>query len=677
MLISAWVFAASLAPPAQALPGNNQVGRGPVPAWVEPSPLMAVPADAGGLVFVRRQDSLIHLSAAGQSHYLGYRIKILHANALQLGNLAIAWNPSGGAPTVHVLKVHRGSEAADVLENATFEILRREDQLEAAVLNGILTATMRIPDLRVGDELEVGLTIPASDPTLSPNDAGLLVLAPEPAPGRFRLGLSWEEGHRPNVRMTPDMTGVAAQGPRGVTFDFSNPEALAPPQGAPARYAWQRVVEYSDFPDWAAISRHFAPLYARAAAIAPDSALKAEARRIAAAHADPLGRARAALELVQQEVRYVYVGLDGGNLTPAPAAETWQRRYGDCKGKTALLLGLLAELGIEAQPVLVSNGGMDDGLDERLPSPRLFDHVLVRASIGGADYWMDGTLPPVAGPGTAPAIPYRWTLPVTAAGASIERREWRAAQTPDEITLQEIDARAGFDQPAKITTTTIVRGIPALQQQVQFSGVTPAQLLSGLRQQTSGSPWQTIEDAQWRWDPRAQASILTITGTGTVDWEAEPDGSKWLSLPGGGFNPPERRSRPADQNQDVPYYNPPEYNCYVTTVRLPASTNMRHWSHNRGFDTRLFGQSYYRAFELRDGAVRMIRGFRVEQQEIDAAAARRDNGRVAAFDNSMASITYDPQAGRAGARSPTRVPATSEIDWTADSVPCLPAAAGS
>ncbi|WP_404482688.1 hypothetical protein [Novosphingobium sp. BL-52-GroH] len=47
----------------------------------------------------------------------------------------------------------------DVWEKASFEILRREDQLEAARLDGILTAVLHAPDLRVGDELEFAATL--------------------------------------------------------------------------------------------------------------------------------------------------------------------------------------------------------------------------------------------------------------------------------------------------------------------------------------------------------------------------------------------------------------------------------------------------------------------------------------------------------------------------------------
>jgi transglutaminase-like putative cysteine protease len=669
-------MAAMIVAAAPVHAADDQVQRAPAPAWVVPSELMPVPDGASGLVFVRRNDLLIHLDGRGQARYVGYRIRILHPNALQLGNLSIAWQPSAGAPVVHVIRVHREGQVIDVLETASFEILRRENQLEAASLDGVLTAILRIADLRVGDELEVGLTTRANDPTLGATVAGLLFLAPDPPPGRLRLGLSWDEGQEPHLRMTPDFAAVAERSARAVSLRFDNPAMLIPANDAPPRYRWQRILEYSDFADWAAISRHFAPLYARAAALSADSPLRAEAGRIAAAHADPLARAGAALRLVQQEVRYIYVGLNGGNLTPATAEETWRRRYGDCKGKTALLLALLAELGIEAEAVLVNNAGADDGLDERLPSPGMFDHVLVRARIGGASYWLDGTFPAVAGPSATPVIPYRWALPLTAQGSALQPLEWHPAEQPDELTLYEIDARAGFDRPARITSTTILRGIAGLQQQSQLSPLTPDQLLGALRQQGGGDVWQAIDEARWRYDVRAQASILTVSGTGRVDWRDESDEGRSLILPGGGFNPPTRRARPAGQDQDVPYYNEPGFNCHVTTVRLPESTQTPRWSFNTSFDTRMFGRNYRRAFELRDGAIRMVRGSRIEQREIDPAVVRRDDGRIGIFDNSMAIIRYRPAGVRPPAAATARVPATYEIDWTADRVPCLSEAAG-
>ncbi|MGI4876867.1 MAG: DUF3857 domain-containing protein [Janthinobacterium lividum] len=668
LLIAASVVALG---PARAEP--EQVLRGPAPAWAVPSALLPVPENAAGPIFIRRQDLEIHLSAQGQAQYSGYRIKILQPNALEIGNLSVVWNPTAGPPIVHEIKLYRDGQVIDVLKNATFEVLRREDQLEAAKLDGRLTAVLRVPDLRVGDELEVGVTIFSSDPTLGSDTAGLLVLGESPAPGRYRLGLDWDPGYEPTLKMTPDMTAAMTRGTRAIGVRFDNPAALSPPKDAPMRYQWQRALEYSRFADWRALSRRFAPLFTKAAMLAPDSPLKREAARIAASQPRALDRATAALKLVQGDVRYIYVGLNGGNLTPATADETWARRYGDCKGKTALLLALLSTLGIEAEPVLVNSGGLDDGLDQRLPGPQYFDHVLVRAHIEGKSYWLDGTLPSVAAPSLQPVFAFHWDLPLRTQGGALERVDWQPATAPDEITMLEIDARAGFDKPARMTSTAIVRGLKGLQQQVQFSSVTPGQMLSALRQRALGDVWQAIDDVKWHYDEKAGASVLTIVGTGIVDWDNDDGGAKSLALPGGGFSPPERRVRAAGADQSLPYYKAPEYECNVTTVRLPSTTLPKQWSSKASYDTRLFGRDYHRAWELRDGAIRMIRGSRVQQPEIDAATAQRDNGRIARFDNSMGYIFYTP-TGRDGAvGSSEKVPATYEIDWAAEAVPCLSA----
>ena len=649
---------------------TDQVRRGAAPDWTVSSAPLPVPESVSGPVFIRRQDMEIHLGEQGQAQYVGYRVKILQSSALELGNISIAWNPTAGAPIVHDIRLYRDGQVIDVLKNASFEILRREDQLEAARLDGTLTAVLRVPDLRVGDELEVDFTTFTRDPTLGHKEAGLLALTPSPAPGRYHLGLSWDQGLKPNFKMTADMNPSMTQAERAIDFRFDNPGLVASPKDAPARYQWQRAVEYSDFPDWAALSRHFAPLYAKAATLAEDSPVKREASRIAAAHVPALERASAALKLVQQDVRYIYVGLNGGNLTPASADETWQHRYGDCKGKTALLLALLSELGIEAEPVIVNSSGADDGLDQRLPIPQFFDHVLVRARIDGVAYWLDGTLPPVALPSARPVFPVNWILPLTQRGNDLEKLPWQPAAAPDEIHLFEIDARGGFATPARIVSTEITRGVKGLQQQMQFSSITPAQMLDAFRQHAIGETWQAIDDVQWHYDQKAQASILTISGTGTVNWDDDGGGAKSLALPGGGFNPPERRARALDQNRNAPFYTKPEYICHVTTVRLPSSTQAKQWSSKPSFDNRIFGRDYHRAWELRDGSIRMVRGSRVAQPEIDAAAAQRDNARVAAFDNSMGYISYDPSGQKASVGNGEKVPTTFDFDWTANDVPC-------
>ncbi len=667
----------NMVPAATAQTGgdNATVSRGPVPDWVVESTDMPVPDDATGLFFMRRQDTLVHLTKDGQSNFVSQKLRILRSQALEAGNISIAWNPDAGAPTVHRLLVHRNGQAIDVLEKTDFEILRREDQLEQAMLDGILTAVLRVPDLRVGDDLELAWTAPGHDPTLGNLSYGMLLLADAPAEGRLRLGLSWNEGQKPYLQLADSLSAITEQSTNSLDIRADNLETLVHPKDAPARFAWGRIAEFSDFKTWGAVSRRFDPIFSEAAQLAPDSPIKEEAARIAAAYGNDLERAQAALDFVQQQVRYVYVGLNGGNFTPASADTTWERRYGDCKGKTILLMAMLDEMGIEAQPVLVSNAGADDGLNERLPTPGLFDHVLVRAYIDGESYWMDGTMPEVVIADVDPIIPYRWVLPISASGSELEAVEQKPFALPQEMGLYDIDASAGFDQPARKTTVNVTRGIDGIVEYMQFTSISKAQLEEAMRNALAGETgWNEIEKVDYRYDRETKASILTIVGTGPVDWEDEGADAYSVFLPGGGFIPPGRRQRASSQDQEAPFYTKPTYSCYATTLRIPETTDIDNWSFNSTFDTAMYGRLYYRMMDRRDdGTIRLVRGARVEDPEITPERAARDNRRLDDFDNSKAYVYYDPDEKAPLVGYDLRpVPAIDEIDWTGPTVPCLP-----
>lgn len=647
---------------------EDQILRGPIPAWVSPIENLPASDDVGGLVHFSYQDTQIRLDETGGQQHNAFRVRILHPQALQVGNLALSWNPALGPPTIHQLLLHRGSDTIDILDSSEFAVIRREDALEYSILTGVMTATLNVPDLRVGDELELAFTQPYADPTFRDVSYGLMFMADTPQSGRYRLRLTWEDGQRPAAMISKSAMEGARQEENQIVWQADNPDQLVLPNMAPPRYSWGRIIEFSDFPDWESVSRQSAPLYMAASTLAPGSPLKAEAERIARQFATPQDRAAAALKLVQQEIRYIFVGLAEGGFTPVNADEVWRLRYGDCKGKTVVLLALLRELGIPAEAVLVNNGG-GFGLDERLPSPGMFDHVLVRAKLGDHDAWMDGTLPPVATPSREPVIDYRFVLPISEDGTALEARPWKPMRSPEEIALVEIDARAGIDKPAIYKTTQIRRGGEAFAAYAQLSALTQGQLENALRQEMRGL--ETLTSASFRYDEAAGVSIFTIEGTREIDWEGMDDAPS-LILPGGGSYPPEKRQRPLEQDPDVPFYSSPVYDCHVTTVRVPEDFPIDNWYHNSEIDVSLFGRVNWRVYEKGDGAITMIRGVYTQQPEISTSKAAKDNMRVADFDNSMAKIYYSTAAFYGNAGNDTEAPATYEIDWTAEDVPCAP-----
>jgi len=294
-----------------------------------------------------------------------------------------------------------------------------EGGLEQAVLDGRLTAATEAPGLRVGDELELAATIQVRDPTLGDHAYGTAHLPVMGQPGTFRVRLLWPASRRLAWKATSDMTDVATSTREGQTellYQLTNPASATLIDNAPPRLNRRRQIDFSDYGSWAELSAQLFPYYEKAATLAADSPVRQEAARIAARTPDAAGRAIAALQLVEQQIRYVYVGLDAGNLRPATADETWTRRFGDCKAKTVLLLALLRELGVSAEPALV-NGEDGDGIDSRLTNPTIFDHVLVRATIDARTYWLDGTRLGDVSLRGLPKPLFRWALPVRARDA--------------------------------------------------------------------------------------------------------------------------------------------------------------------------------------------------------------------------------------------------------------------
>ena len=98
---------------------------------------------------------------------------------------------------------------------------------------------------------------------------------------------------------------------------------------------------------------------------------------------------RAIFNFVSQNIRYVAILLGPHTHRPHPAHEIFQKRYGDCKDKTVLLLTMLKIAGIKANPVLVPANGKY--FDESMPSLNAFNHVIAAVPSEGKYYWLDAT----------------------------------------------------------------------------------------------------------------------------------------------------------------------------------------------------------------------------------------------------------------------------------------------
>ncbi|HWW55954.1 MAG TPA: DUF3857 domain-containing transglutaminase family protein [Sphingopyxis sp.] len=668
--------------PLQA--ATNEVGYGAAPAWVlPPPPPTATGTPEGAPMRIIYSDQQTRLGTESDDSYLAYRVKLLSPQALTAGNLTLGWQPGAGGVTVHALKIHRDGAEIDVLKSSKFTVLRREGNLDSAMLDGLLTAVLQAPGLQVGDELEFAVSINQRDPTLSDRSFGISGLPPAGALGAYRLRLLWPQDRKLRWQTSKDvgkLTERSIGGSRELVYSLSDPDTALGVAGAPVRFNYRRIVEYSNFTNWAELSRAFATLYDEAATLSADSPVRAEIARIAEATTDPAARAEAALVLVQDRIRYVYVGLNGGNLRPASADQSWERRFGDCKAKTALLLAILRELGISARPALVNVEG-GDGTDERLPSPAAFNHVLIEAEIGGARYWLDGT---GTGDKYLAALPdpvFRWALPLTRTGADLLKVPVAAPRRPQLVNVLTIDARKGFSGEAPIKSIAILRGADAQAMRSGLAAMSPGDARRALKTYLGDTFTDVKDDAvRWRYDDRHAALVIEAEGIGEVEWDGSDTKGRDLSLPGAGFTPPDKFDRPKDQDQTLPWIVDgfPRFRCWATTVRLPPETKQWKWDFfSLPMDLRTGGVAYWRVGDLRDNVMRTVMSRRTLTDEISAVEAKRHNDALRSFNNKISRVYQIAVDDDRAAINKPAAPFSEETDWVGAASPCFGPEAGS
>jgi tetratricopeptide (TPR) repeat protein len=611
------------AAPAHA---GDKVLFGAPPAWVVSHPAGARTASAGDVpIDVEQLDSQIRFEGNTQTTFTLVRVKFLTPQGLQAGNLSYSWEPDKGDLTVNRVLIHRGDQTIDVLgAGQTFTVLRREQGLDQATIDGALTANMFPEGLQVGDVLETAVTITRTDPVVG--EHGEVRFGPLNFPaGEVDVSLQWPAGRPMALAETPDLpkwTRATKGGFESATLSLHDVKPVVPPTGAPDRFGIVRLAEASDYRSWDEVAAINVPLYAKASVIPADGPLRAEVEKIRAAGKDPVARAEAALQLVQNRIRYVALEMGAGGLTPADAATTWSRRYGDCKAKTALLLGILRELGIEAEPVVVSSSG-GDAIADRLPAIGLFDHILVRTTIAGKTYWLDGTRTGDTSLARLKVPNFGWGLPIRGGVKSLVRMIPSPLEEPESDIAIELDATKGIRAPVPAKVELTLRGDDA-----DATNRVIASLVGNARDEALRKFWRDRFDFI---DPKttgvafdeAKGELrLTMQGVATMSWK---DG--WYETDETGVGYRADFSRADGPHHDAPFAVAyPLFNRTRETILLPPTFVGKATSDKTDVDETVAGIHYFRHAQLTGNRFVVERTARSLVPEIafaDAAAAEK------------------------------------------------------
>ncbi|WP_374674961.1 DUF3857 domain-containing protein [Ideonella sp.] len=454
---------------ATAAPGPSVRHHvGPAPAWVDVIPVAAPAAApdghqaAEGLRYLL-VDQQVRVQGADRQSYRHVAVQPVNEQGLSsAANLDIGFDPSFQRLTLHWVQVRRGPRLIPKLATAQVRILQREQGLESLMFDGRRTAHLVLEDVHVGDVVEYAYSVQGANTVFRGRHFGGFVFQYGVPVDRIRARLLWPHGRA--IHWKEDHAPPSVRSARLGDMDLHEWEATGVParpveSDAPAWFDPYPTVSWSEFADWADVAAWARPMYQPPTE--PGPRVQAVAARIAGQHADPDQRLIAALRLVQSDIRYLGIEVGAHSHEPHAPDLVLQRRYGDCKDKTLLLVSLLRRLGLKADAALVHTS-QRGAVAQWLPSPAPFNHVLVRAEAGHRVYWLDPTrLPQTGGATTLTQADFGRALWLTEGATGLVTMAGPSAVTHRRELKTVIDASDGVGKPARYTVQTTTRGMAA------------------------------------------------------------------------------------------------------------------------------------------------------------------------------------------------------------------------
>jgi transglutaminase-like putative cysteine protease len=362
----------------------------PTPAWVLEETTNVAHVEPSQGIEWQSMDFQTRFEKKQRWLFIRGREKVVSPSGIQVaGRRTFEWTPPHQSLHVHRLELVRAGAVVRRVNVSEISVLQRETSLENDIYDGNRTALALIADVRVGDEVYYEYSIVGSNPVYA---------------GHYMT--SWTQQMNAPIgylrqRITSDAplffrgfggASVSERKEGEVYFYDWEGRALASSDSAPnvpSEYDVYPWVQFSDFGSWQELSVWATSLFATNTREPTLRALVDTIRREANVATNEQFAA-AALEYVQERIRYTSIALGENSHRPTAPEQVLLRGYGDCKDKSLLLVSLLRVAGIEADVALVrSTGG--HGLNVVLPSIVDFDHVIVRVLTGGSAYWVDPT----------------------------------------------------------------------------------------------------------------------------------------------------------------------------------------------------------------------------------------------------------------------------------------------
>jgi len=323
----------------------------------------------------------------------GTSVKVLsEAGVRAWGVLAFGYADGSEHLDIHYVRVRKtnGTTVSTPLENVLD--LPSDVTRAAPMYSDLKQKQIPVKALGVGDTLEFEIAYTEDKPLVPgqfwysyPITQGMVVL-------KETVELRVPHDKQPKIADAGLKPVIIDDGPERVyTWTTSHTDPTAPTgTGASTGDKDNQSIQFSTFASWQQVGDWYSKLAQPQAKVTPEIQAKADA--LVKGISSESEKIQAIYDFVSSHIRYISLSFGIGRYQPHSAAEVLENEYGDCKDKHTLLAALLKAEGIDAWPVLIHS---TQKLDETVPSPGQFDHVITAIPQGKQMLWLD-TTPKVA-----------------------------------------------------------------------------------------------------------------------------------------------------------------------------------------------------------------------------------------------------------------------------------------
>jgi len=363
----------------------------PKPLWVKDiGPLLSVSEEIEG------QEATEHLLVEDQvfigsnliEHFVKTIRHIVNESALEkASHFKIGFQPTYEQIILHELSIIRNQNTIDLLAKAHIRVIDDEYELHRDILSDTKILYILLEDLRVGDKLVLNYTRIGFNPIFEGAYSRFFFLNYSVPIKRLYRRFVWDKDK--NIAYKLINTSIQPEINKGeITIDEKNVLPVTTEDCMPHWYSPYSYIQLSKSHSWKEVihwgCQHFSvPQYI-------GTELEKIAQDIKNNYEDLSEQVIAALRFVQNHIRYTALSMGEASHKPYAPELVLNRRFGDCKDKSLLLVSLLHLLSVKAAVALVHTSDCHT-VRGYLPAPILFNHAIVAIFWESRIYWVDPT----------------------------------------------------------------------------------------------------------------------------------------------------------------------------------------------------------------------------------------------------------------------------------------------